>query len=503
MLLDTQISNARMKISKFLNDSKYKWVLIVVLIMGIGIFSIYATSGSHVWGDDFALYLSHARNISEGKSYDDTGLILHEFAPTYSPQNYPPGFPLILAPIYSITGLNFYYLKIFIICWFLLLLWLIWIYFKDKIQFPWLFVILLIIGLSPFFRDQKENILADLPAACFILLVFIMDEKRRLTKSKYFFLFLFALVIWFGAAIRVTGLLVLPAILLFELIQYKKISRESIIVTITVAGLMVIQSLLMPSSDYMNILLSEFEKFSPNIIADNSFGRANNYIRSFTNITHLSFITRLNTNLNELIFWIFHITAAVGFYRKASNKFSPLELFVVFYMLLIFVFPGYQGTRYLIPIIPFYFFYSMYCLQGMKVKWVSNSLIGVLLLSLTFIYIDDHNRMPRHEIPDGVQSKSAEETYQFIRENTSDDAVLMCTKPRAFSLFTNRDGIVFPNAEFKDQFYNLLERENVLYVVSGKFDYFPYIKEEINAHPEVFQQIFSNDLFSIYLVNNL
>ncbi|MBP9795838.1 MAG: hypothetical protein KBD42_07355, partial [Chitinophagales bacterium] len=85
-----------MKISKSFNDSKYRWILILVLIAGIGIFSIYTTSEGHVWGDDFAMYLSHARNISEGRAYDDTGLILHEFAPTYSPQNYPPGFPLVL-----------------------------------------------------------------------------------------------------------------------------------------------------------------------------------------------------------------------------------------------------------------------------------------------------------------------------------------------------------------------------------------------------------------------
>ena len=489
-----------MKISKSFNDSKYRWILILVLIAGIGIFSIYTTSEGHVWGDDFAMYLSHARNISEGRAYDDTGLILNEFAPTYSPQNYPPGFPLVLAPVYSITGLDFYKLKIFIICWFLLLLWLIWVYFKDKIPFSWLIVILLIVGLSPFFRDQKENILADFPAACFILLVFIMDEKRRLTPGRYFRLLLFALVIWFGSAIRVTGFLVLPAILLFELIQFKRISRDTILVTCMVVGLMIIQNLIMPSSNYLNILFSELGKHSPNVIADNAFGRANNYIRSFTNVTHLTFITRLNTNLNELVFWIFHVTAAAGFYKKVSNKFSPVDLFVVFYMLLIFVFPGYQGTRYLIPIIPLFFYYSMYCLQGMKVKWVSRSLIGVSLICLTFIYIDDHNRMSRHEIPFGVQSNEANETFQFIRKNSPEDAVVMCTKPRAFCLFTDRNGVVFPDAEFKDQMLNLIKRENVFYVVTGRFDYYGYIKEEINANPEMFQQMLSNDLYTIYQV---
>ena len=131
-----------MKITKLIGDIRYQWILVLVFISGIGFFSVYTASPGHVWGDDFAMYLSHARNISEGRAYDDTGLILHEFAPTYSPQNYPPGFPLVLAPVYSITGLDFYKLKIFIICWFLLLLWLIWVYFKDKIPFSWLIVIL-------------------------------------------------------------------------------------------------------------------------------------------------------------------------------------------------------------------------------------------------------------------------------------------------------------------------------------------------------------------------
>ena len=142
----------------------------------------------------------------------------------------------------------------------------------------------------------------------------------------------------------------------------------------------------------------------------------------------------------------------------------------------------------------------MYCLQGMKVKWVSRSLIGVSLICLTFIYIDDHNRMSRQEIPFGVQSNEANETFQFIRENSPKDAVVMCTKPRAFCLFTDRNGVVFPDAEFKDQMLNLIKRENVFYVVTGRFDYYGYIKEEINANPEMFQQMLSNDLYTIYQV---
>ena len=39
------------------------------LVCAIGIFYVATIRDGHVWGDDHAAYISHAKNIAEGKEY--------------------------------------------------------------------------------------------------------------------------------------------------------------------------------------------------------------------------------------------------------------------------------------------------------------------------------------------------------------------------------------------------------------------------------------------------
>ncbi|MFI5171174.1 MAG: hypothetical protein ACHQFW_02230 [Chitinophagales bacterium] len=477
-----------------------KHFTILSLLLIIGTFSICTIKKGHNWGDDFALYIKHASNIVHGDPYGETGSIIHEYAGTYSPQNYPPGFPILLAPVYAFFGLNFIAMKVYMVLWLVLFLGLIWIYFKDKLYFHWNLIIIIIIGLSPFFREMKESVVSDLPAGCFILLTLIIDEKRRLAPERRKYLYLLSIVIWFGAAIRVAGILILPAILMYELIKFRKFKKLSWSMALIVAGLFGLQWLVFPANNYMNIIASPFMHLTGGEILNGIFDRATNYLSAFSGVTHIAFLTPGNSDLNHLVHWFFHVTAAVGFYLKVRNKFSPADLFVVFYLLLIFIFPGYQGTRYLIPVIPFYFFYSMYCLQKIQFKWISASAISIVLILLFFIYNDDHNRMPKDE-SDGVESQPAQETFQFLKSETPATSVFMSSKPRAFCLFTERKGVVYPDQYSTYRFFEVLDKYHIDYIIRGKYDPAFYVNELEENLSDKFAPVFTNSMFTIYRVN--
>src|SRR5689334_21022175 len=91
----------------------------VFLIMG----TIVAFGGAYLatlragqeWGDDFGLYVAHARNIVEGRPYDDTGYIYNPQNAVVSPRSYPPVFPLLLAPVYRLRGLDLTAMKAFVV----------------------------------------------------------------------------------------------------------------------------------------------------------------------------------------------------------------------------------------------------------------------------------------------------------------------------------------------------------------------------------------------------
>ncbi len=79
------------------------------LYFAIGVSTI--TSG-HVWGDDWAQYVLHARNIVTGHPYADTGYVFNPDIPNAGPPSYPPGLPLLLAPIVAVFGTDIVPLKI-------------------------------------------------------------------------------------------------------------------------------------------------------------------------------------------------------------------------------------------------------------------------------------------------------------------------------------------------------------------------------------------------------
>jgi len=76
------------------------------------VFHIATIRSGHLWEGDFALYTAHAINIANGLPFADTGYIFNPENPFLAPKSYPPVFPMFLAPVYKLFGLNLYAIKI-------------------------------------------------------------------------------------------------------------------------------------------------------------------------------------------------------------------------------------------------------------------------------------------------------------------------------------------------------------------------------------------------------
>src|SRR5262245_23877625 len=74
----------------------------------------WALPKGHDWGDDFAMYVSHARNLVEGRDYSDTGYIFNPHYSHVGPRNYPPVTPLLLTLPYAAFGPDLYVMKCFL-----------------------------------------------------------------------------------------------------------------------------------------------------------------------------------------------------------------------------------------------------------------------------------------------------------------------------------------------------------------------------------------------------
>ncbi len=86
-------------------------ICIGALLIAIGTFHAATVRQGHLWADDFAMYIHHAKNIVGGHPYTDTGYIFNA-AFMVGPKYYPPIFPVLLAPVYRISGLNLIPMKL-------------------------------------------------------------------------------------------------------------------------------------------------------------------------------------------------------------------------------------------------------------------------------------------------------------------------------------------------------------------------------------------------------
>src|SRR5687767_4240985 len=85
------------------NNSGSRWIWLTILT--IGVFYFATIRSGHAWGDDFAMYIRHAINLSNGTPYDETGVIRNPWN-FLGPVAYPPVFPLLLAPVYKLWGVR-------------------------------------------------------------------------------------------------------------------------------------------------------------------------------------------------------------------------------------------------------------------------------------------------------------------------------------------------------------------------------------------------------------
>ena len=154
-------------------------VVFGVLLGAISLVHGYFLRPGHPWGDDFALYLMHARNLAEGRPYAATGYIYNPHYPQLGPPAYPPGTPVLLAPVWRLWGLNWTALKaVMIIC---LLIWLsltAW-YFRPWMPLAVRGFLVALLGLNHFFLDQSNTIGSDLPFLVWVYLALVFLERAE------------------------------------------------------------------------------------------------------------------------------------------------------------------------------------------------------------------------------------------------------------------------------------------------------------------------------------
>ena len=475
--------------------------VVLLLLFVVAIFSLITMNSSHSWGDDFAMYLMHAENIATGKPYAETGYIYNELAPTYAPQSYPPGFPLLLAIVQPFFGLNFLAYKIYILLFFLIFLWLAYVWLKDKVDGKYVVGIIALLGFAPFIWQLRDSILSDIPGATFTMAALVMYEKA-MKSTKWVHFLILAFLIYFTYAIRTIGIVLLPAVL-FAAAFTRPQKWLRILITIPLFLLFTwIQSkLFVQGESYFGIVL--------NIYAELTFGEVLSmmgyavqlYFNSFSDFFIGSYH---NIFTNSLAFYIGMTFFLIGFLKKTFKKIGITEFLFLGNLIIILLWPSYQGLRFFLPLLPLYLYYIVYGFSIFKTERLKNAITGfyILLALLSFVSFYTNKSFKGDEY--GLTGKESNSVLQFIKESTGENDVIMASKPRAVCLVTGRKSIVYPDVINSNKLWQNIKENKVNYLLLNSYPNYPTYLDTgtVNSNNNL-KKVYENKEWLLYQINNV
>lgn len=466
--------------------------LIISIILILGIFYIATIRDGHNWGSDFSMYIHHAKNIVEGIPYDDTGYIVNPFNPTYGPKSYPPVFPFLLVPAYAWLGLNLNAMKAELILIFMLSLYMIHLALRNDIPVKYNTFIILIIGFNPFFWDFKDNILADFPFLLFsyssLFLWNHIDPSGGMKSRNPIFL---GVLCYLAYGTRGIGIVFPISFIIYDLIRFKRLTCPCALVLGTFLPLALLQSVLEPSQ---TSYISQFE-INPGSVLQNLRG----YFFSFSLIWDNGY-SRI---IKFIVFVVFSMFSLYGFLTKVRGKLTLLEIYLILYLMVIIVWPSFQGPRFLIPLFPLYIYYAFVGLQKMttgKRDIIKSAIIITLMITIFGSYLAKYTQMDFGPIKEGILKRETVELFEYIKAETSKEDVFVFWKPRVLSLFTGRPASCYHETERDEDLRTYFKRIGARYIIESLYWDEPYFRNYIRRSLQNLELVYHNSDFRVFKI---
>ena len=452
---------------------------ILVFAMLIGSSSLLLWAGidnDHNWGGDFSAYIMQARSLVQGTSsafLAANRIAMEQSSFPTGPIAYPWGFPLLLAPIYALFGVNMLAFKsINIVCYlfFLALLWFAWPRCHSGI---WRFVFVSLFAWNPYFQEFMNQVLSDVLFLLFstfsvILICRVVVERRWLISKEWDHLLL-GLVIAASCFIRANGFLLVVALALTQFIssmQNTFPARE--MTSVKLAHLRSILSHVprMQSSNRWILWLSSVSLFLAVLVWQALWSKEQYF--SFSNLPPLT----MSLILERIYYYIKCPTefftgvphqglvygatiplAIAGMFQRRGSDY-PMILYGVLTVLLHVLLPTGQGLRFLIPTLPLYIHFVLIGIEQSLVltdqRWsIPCKLVRLFPAFLVLYYfattstvnatMNQAEHRPRLA---GPYLPTSQQLFSFISKSTAPDSVIVFFNPRVMKLFTDRLSIM-------------------------------------------------------------
>ncbi len=426
-----------------------KLLLSFIILVSLVIGACSLTRG-HEWGDDFAWYILQTKSIVNGATDEfmkQSAFTNYQSTTYLGPLAYPWGYPLILTPAYAVKGISPIALKLpglffyagFLICLYFLM--------KNRLTQTENLLLVSLFAFNPLLLQFLDQILSDIPFLFFstLSLLLITQENKR-GILQYVFI---GASIFFTTFLRATGILLLGSFLIvefFKLLNNRKdkaivreIIQNSFVVCFVFALFWILNTLLFPSGGE-----SYFSQY-----AGTNLESVKGAISAYFNVFSLFFGEAKGWRFLYYFVFIFFLLGA----WERRKKEPIFLLFFALWMIVHITYPYWQGPRYIFPLLPIFIYFTF---QGMKTA--INKLPELYyptgqeafyifwgLIAGIFLFTSSANayvNLKNDRAINGPFDSYSTQIYNYIKEKTPPNSVVVFFKPRVMVMMTDHPTIM-------------------------------------------------------------
>ncbi|MCR4286579.1 MAG: hypothetical protein NUW09_01045 [Deltaproteobacteria bacterium] len=303
------------------------------------------------------------------------------------------------------------------------------------------------------------------------------------------------LTVYLAYGARNAGIVLLPVVLVLD---YLRNGRPTLLSGVSVAiflAFAVIQSRLTGSaSGYSSIFTFEIGSIPL------AFYLTTEYIRKFSYLWENGY-RRAAAGFASVFFFLF---AASGYITRLRAGVSAFELFVPLYTALVAIYsaitPTGSNPRYLIPLVPLYFFYAFYGIEQnsfLRKKAAHGKILAAAAVIIIASYAGAYSRTDIHAVKPVEEEKESVELFEFIRDNTSKDSVLITRTPRSLSLYTSRKAAFYHMAGNEGELWGFFKNIGATHLVVNRHYDSEYIADFVERNRGRMKMVFSNADYEI------
>jgi hypothetical protein len=485
------------------------------------------------WGDDSSAYIHQAKSLVEGSVPQLRSMAAFRFANSTTevmvgPPLYPWGLPILLSPVYAVFGLEVLPMKALILAFALAAQAMTFYLLRGRLSDGWPLLIAFTMAINPVFFRFKNDILSDIPFAFFALLSLFLMQKVVVEGRRYFgptldCLFL-GLAVSCAVLVRTHGVALLPTLAVVQLVQawswkdgsltraarsaIGRLRPSSIIPYVVVAAGDFLTTAFLSGRESSYVASGHFAYGGPGAVIALIARNTAYYADLPSKFLHPSAVGRA---LNILVFMP---CALFGASRRFQRDYVLL-VFTAFYMAVLLVFPFHQGVRFIIPVMPIYFYFAIagaieaqapLARRLPSLKRLPSLALLVFVPTSAFLAVSvavGWTSVATHPgaVLEGPYTKTSLEVLDYIRRNTAESAVITFWKPRALMLFTGRRSIfnmqpgeiVDGRSDYLLVYAGTLKRENARRINER-------MRGAVSVRPERFRLVLENADFLLYRI---